>query len=271
LFRRVISESGPLFKPDECRLLLQAEKEGLETMSKKNAGSLATMRALPTDVLLSGDHLRLPVVDGYVLPDHILNIFTGGKQNGVDLLIGYNEGDQDIQGPAMTAAVFTAEVQKKYGEKAAAFLQLYPAHTDDEAAQSQVRLSRDRVFAWGNYTWAKCQSANGKYKVWYYYYSHAAPGEPDYGAFHGSQSAYAMHNLNKWNRPFEDWDRTLSNNMRAYWLNFAATGDPNGEGLPAWPAFTDTDTKVLEFGNQIKTIDLPAMRSFEFFKASLIN
>lgn len=265
LFKRAISESGPLFKPNECRILQQAEQEGLETMTKTGATSLDEMRKLPANLLLAGDHLRLPVVDGYVLNDHILNIFSTGKQNGVDLLIGYNEGDEDFGRPISSAAAFTANAKNTFGDNADKFLKLYPAHTDKEAERSQVLLSRDRVFAWGNYNWAKYQSANGSYKVWYYYFSRAAPGNPNFGAFHGCQGAYVLHNLHRWKKPFSTWDIKLSNIMSDYWVNFAATGDPNGKNLPPWPAFTEKNTKVLEFGDDVKAIDLPAMKSFEFF------
>jgi para-nitrobenzyl esterase len=265
LFQRAISESGPLFKPNECRQLRQAEQEGIEAMNKKGASDLRKMRSISADILLREDRLRLPVVDQYVLPDQILNIFMEGKQNGVDLLIGYNEGDEDFGRPVSSAAAFVADAHKHYKDSATEFLGIYPARTEDESFRSQALLSRDRVFAWGNYLWAKCQSANGTHQVWYYYFSRAAPGTPNYGAFHGCQGAYALHNLGRWNHSLDEWDRTLSEMMSHYWINFATTGNPNGNGLPEWPPFNDKETNVIEFGNEVKIVSLPAQRSFKFF------
>ena len=37
-----------------------------------------------------------------------------------------------------------------------------------------------------------------------------------------------------------DWnevDRKVSKNMMRYWVNFARSGDPNGDQVPLWPAF----------------------------------
>ena len=43
----------------------------------------------------------------------------------------------------------------------------------------------------------------------------------------------------------------------AYWVRFAATGDPNREGLPVWPAYSpDTDT-CLELGLPIRPAPVP--------------
>ena len=41
--------------------------------------------------------------------------------------------------------------------------------------------------------------------------------------------------------------------MRACWIQFAKTGNPNGAGLPAWPAYKTTADEHLEFGDEIRT------------------
>ncbi|QHT70791.1 carboxylesterase family protein [Rhodocytophaga rosea] len=281
LLRRVISESGPLFQPKECRELRAAEHEGLQTMQAKQARTLSQMRALSADSLLKGDHLRLPVVDNYLLTDHIRDLFAAGKQNDVDLLIGYNEGDQDMRGPAQSAQAFIRMAKGKYGLDADEFLRIYPASTDQQAAASQVAISRDRVFGWGNFLWAKAQSRQGQQKVWMYYFSRsvpAVPGKPEYGAFHGSQGAYVLDNLHRWNLLFTQWDKTLSERMSTYWVNFATSGNPNiayseastqkkvNEQMPFWPPFSVAQTKVMEFGSEVKPINLPSMRAFRFFE-----
>jgi para-nitrobenzyl esterase len=33
--------------------------------------------------------------------------------------------------------------------------------------------------------------------------------------------------------------------MGSYWSNFAKTGDPNGEGLPRWPAYSQDGYQVM--------------------------
>jgi para-nitrobenzyl esterase len=39
--------------------------------------------------------------------------------------------------------------------------------------------------------------------------------------------------------------------MSSYWINFARSGDPNDQGLPPWPAFTNAERKVQYLGDPI--------------------
>jgi para-nitrobenzyl esterase len=42
-------------------------------------------------------------------------------------------------------------------------------------------------------------------------------------------------------------DARISDLMRRYWINFAGSGDPNGPGMPAWPAFSDAAPQAMVF------------------------
>ena len=69
-----------------------------------------------------------------------------------------------------------------------------------------------------------------------------------FGAPHGSETRYVFGTLDDLARFAGDrraldqgWrvgaaDRAYSDLVARYWVNFATYGDPNGEGLPGWPA-----------------------------------
>jgi para-nitrobenzyl esterase len=46
----------------------------------------------------------------------------------------------------------------------------------------------------------------------------------------------------------------VAEEISSYWVNFARSGNPNSPDLPSWPAFTNTDSKVLAIGDPI-TVD----------------
>jgi para-nitrobenzyl esterase len=72
-------------------------------------------------------------------------------------------------------------------------------------------------------------------------------------AFHSAEIEFVFSMLPKGDKPWPAEDRSLSSLMSAYWANFAKTGDPNGAGLPQWPAYdAKDDFAVMYFNAQSK-------------------
>jgi len=42
--------------------------------------------------------------------------------------------------------------------------------------------------------------------------------------------------------------------MSSYWIHFATSGDPNGEGLETWPVYDPLADRVLELGDTIAVV-----------------
>ena len=60
-------------------------------------------------------------------------------------------------------------------------------------------------------------------------------------------------NLGKfWVFQYTETDRALSDAMSTYWVNFAKTGDPNGNGLPAWTAYDPGAEPYLDLGDTVQ-------------------
>lgn len=264
LFQKAIAQSGGMFGKQLSlgQTLKSAEESGKQLTEKLKIAGMAAFRAVPADSLLKIQARFGITVDNVVIPP-VYDTFAAGKQNDVAVISGWNADDGVSFGPPAKAAQFQENIKKQYGDKAEAFLKLFPAKTDEEAGKSQ-KLMTQLFFGWNNYAWARTQAQHGKGKAFLYYFKRVPPGEPNYGAFHSAEFGYALHTLKYWNRPFTDVDFKLEEAMSSYWVNFAKTGNPNGEGLPVWPAFNDSKPEVIELGDEVKAAPLPYPEQLNF-------
>ena len=246
LFNKAIAESGANFTRNSGSLA-DAEKEGATLVA---GASLADLRKMPADELMKKTSgFRGPIVDGYVLPAQIADIFGSDKENKVALLTGWNEDEGLVFGPAKNAADFRKDMGKNFGSDSAKILSFYTANSDEDAAKSQNALSRDQIFGMQNYVWANTESAR-KRKVFVYRFKRKVPAEGEYakyGAFHTGEVPYAYDNLKYGDRPYEQADREIAGLMSSYWANFIKTGDPNSKGLPYWPVYSNAEKQVMYF------------------------
>ena len=276
LIAGAIAESGSLLGTLPATSLANAEQMGLKFAEQVGAKSLAELRAMPAEKLLEATaDPKTPrftsAIDGYFFPKSPMAIFAAGEQAHVPLLVGWNSAEGNYRGvlgqDAPTVENYTKAVQKMYGDRADQVLKAYAATSDDAVEQVATDLVGDRFIGYSTWKLADIQSKTGGNKpVYRYFYARPRPAmtpemgnasaglaggvvkdgatkpqPPARGAVHSAEIEYAMGNLAT-NKVYA-WtpeDYKVSEVMQNYFANFIKTANPNGPGLPNWPALGTT-------------------------------
>ena len=269
LIAGAIGESGAMIAGLGGAPLAQAEQTGAEFAKSVGASSLAALRAMPTEKLHEATRAaafgRFPLtIDGYFLTEPPAATFAAGRQAKVPLLVGWNSEEMTwmflLQGKPPTPENYAAAVRRVYGDAADEVLKLYPGSTEEEVLASATDLAGDMFIAYGTWKWYDLHLETSGKPVYRYYYARvrppmkakagaapATPMPPPRGAVHSAEIEYAMGNL--LTNPAYEWapdDHKVSETMQGYFANFIKTGNPNGPGLPEWPAAVRGDgAKVM--------------------------
>ena len=256
LFRGAISQSGGSFGPyrkdsypgENMKTLEIAEADGVKYAESLGVSTLEELRALDVSAFTRPGPTTggaWPIIDGYVIPDEQYKLYEAGKFNDVDILVGYNSDEGASFSRERDPQKHVAEVEERFGPYTEKLLEVYPV-TETTVPKSARDLMRDAAFGWHTWAWARLQAEKGDSNVFLYYFDQHPEYPEDspmfgHGSPHGQDVAYVFQNPEE-NLPT---DRALSDIMGDYWTNFAKYGDPNGEGLPAWPEFTTDSHKAM--------------------------
>jgi Carboxylesterase family len=75
-------------------------------------------------------------------------------------------------------------------------------------------------------------------------------------AYHGEE-LYFLSNSYPTDWEHDGDDERLGQAKRVYWVQFAKTGNPNFNGLPAWPAYEPRKDQYLELGRSVGLQQVP--------------
>lgn len=293
LFRRVISESGPAFDPPQT--LAQAEAMGKAVgelaPGEAHRTPLERLRALPAaevDKLaeqVKANFTDTITLDGWVLSQSPRNVFLNGSIHKVDLLIGLNGREysgfrllgaakakspthQKIDSPALQDFLDAGHPCFGIWTKPVVALHFGDILVRHDAGLDKAANDIGVVCPVG--AMAALTSDAGQH-VYVYRFDRSVPGigEEELGAFHTLELPFVFGALRDpfWHwLPFTPEDAALSNLIQTYWTNFAKSGDPNAQGLPNWPVWTDSKKEFLEIKKDAR---ISAQRNFQPLFSSL--
>lgn len=167
------------------------------------------------------------------LPAPALQLFASGQYSPGEVIIGTNKNEWGLfqsigLAPAVqTVAQLAALIDAQFGPLAALVKTQYLPPVDALANVELIRLYSDTVFRCPARTLARVLSAQGT-PVWLYSFDEGL-------AFHAMELPYVFGNPSPVLAPV--LVEPLRASVQDYWTGFAASGNPNRDGQPLWPAY----------------------------------
>jgi para-nitrobenzyl esterase len=247
LFQKAILESVP--GRERVRAMDMAESVGkqfFQAVARDQSGP--DPRAADSDVLLAAEKILLsksarsfgPTKDGILVNEDIASGFKAGRESRIPLIIGTN----DDETTAGAEPDFKNELGLA-GDTVDELRRLYPEGSDNPR-ELAARLYTDRVFTEPARFAARNHAATGsptfRYRFAYVPEAQRLDGDGGHGRelqfVFGAEAVPGAGLLTH-------RDREVSYLLRAYWTNFAKTGDPNGPGLPPWEKSSNRESLLV--------------------------
>ena len=254
-----------LFSPDVMRLATLPEAEA---SGARLAPDLARLRAMSAAELVKHNldffpqprhrlmtmSFPAPIVDGYVLPVQPRDPFTDGTVRPLPLLLGTAAIEGRMFSEPHSLAAYQEWLRGAFGPLADNLQRLNPAADDAAATTAAAAVLGDAMFGDSARLIARGVAAHPT-QIFVYLFSRSAGGAPQ-PATHSEVLPYLFGTLDRpsflKHLPADAIDLQLSASLQQYLTRFAANGDPNGPGLPRWPAYERSTEPYLEFGSEIR-------------------
>jgi para-nitrobenzyl esterase len=213
------------------------------------------------------------VVDGDVLPDQPRALYDSGRIAKVPYILGSNSDEGTLFHFGSTPVDDEAGMRAALGRVWPAstvdqILALYPVASFASANAALERVTGDAVIVCPTRDAARraasrvghtmnavivcptrdaarrAAAAGAPVRMYNFAFPLPIKSLTFLGATHGAEIAFVFDSVN------DPSQATVGAAVRGYWTRFAATGDPNGDGALAWPAFSASSDTRLNFDTQ---------------------
>ncbi|GAB3973703.1 carboxylesterase/lipase family protein [Plantactinospora veratri] len=250
LFHRAITQSSPCWSQGDLPPVLDVplwvptsahEGYGQMIADQVSCPDVSCLRGKSVLELLAQPSLPLPGYGNTVLPENPASVFAEGRFHRVPILSGITRDEGTMFAsmvfPNLTAAQYVDGLTQIFGERAPAVLAAYPP--GDVPTQTAAAVMSD--LDWARQARDTDRLLARHVPVYSYeFLDRTAPQLFPYPddqvepmASHGSELPFLFDP--SWeSAPLTNKQRRLGDRMIGYWARFAATGNPNAHGLPAW-------------------------------------
>jgi para-nitrobenzyl esterase len=275
--RKLAEDNGP-FESAQAIGMQFAQKLGLHGAR----GVIAKMRDLPADELAQlwfntvqdiWHHtgatgawmLNHLIIDGHALKEAPGEIFRKGKQHNVPFIVGSNADEGTLFeflmfGNKPDTSKYHHYLEMAFGKARDKIIERFGSGEGDNT-RGPVGNLLGSFFQSGTRRLARSMSAVQPQTYRYLFtmpcrnFLYQIPGIDDwqerFGVYHAAEIAFVFHFMLL--PGLNEADRALSGKMAGLWARFAATGDPNGPGLPQWPRYSQADESYLVLEDPIST------------------
>lgn len=198
-----------------------------------------------------------PSVDGDVIPFQINTPESDAISKDVPLIIGTNKNEFLMSAfnpsgttPTMDDAKKT--LKERYGDSTDAYLAAFKKEFPNDAKATDP-LDLDMMFRPGSVNFANHKSSiPGGAPVYMYLFTWQSPIlDGKLKAVHCMEISFVFNNIARNREQSGDSKEAyaLADKISRAWAKFAATGNPNVEGLPEWPVYKEADGATMFFNN----------------------
>jgi len=240
----------------------------IDSIGLKGEPSAENIRQIPAEDILTAAEEELAghyfdaVIDQLTLRLSPLASLGDMTKFETDVLIGSNADEWYMY---IDESVGRADLEQKIA-------QLAPGHEAEllamVAQETDVRRAMDRIMTAAEmlcpsrYLASTVSRLGGRGWVYYFSRQRSGAGGEQLGAYHGTEIPYVFDTHDDW-LPVEETDQILTETVMDYWVQFAATGNPNIQGQPEWPVYNSNNPRVMELGDNISAIAPPDKRLCE--------
>jgi para-nitrobenzyl esterase len=247
--KAIVQSGGGWFPAGQSRR--RAEAAGVEigkAFGVPADGPAEALRKIPGQQLMDVALPGAGFTDPRLAPEAITAAIAAGRHARAPLMIGVNSGEDSLlDGADGRLAKLEADIKPRVMAQLKA---LYPGADEETLTRNYFRDGVGTAAArWVARRWSKTAPA------YLYYFEHV-----DEGALarrdrapHGGELFYVFETLGL--QPASigacaptAGDRSVAADVHARWVAFATRGDPNVEGLSAWPACRPTRDPWMVFG-----------------------